>query len=262
MSYETLKLDIADNVATITLDRPDAANSINLQMGEELCDVATRCDEDANVRAIVLTGAGKMFCAGGDLASFANTDDEMPLLLKRLVTALHAAISRFARGDAPVICAVNGTAAGAGFSMAMATDLAIASSEAKFTMAYTAAGLSPDGSSSFYLPRLVGTRRTAELMLTNRRLSAEEALQWGLINQVVPPEEVMPTAMALAKQLASGPTKAYGTVKKLLTQTFSESLETQMELEGRWIADSARTADVKEGISAFFEKRKPDFKGQ
>ena len=262
MTYETLLLDIADNVATITLNRPADANAVNLRMAEELCHAATLCDDDPDVRAIVLTGTGKMFSAGGDLASFANSDDDLSLLIKRMVTSLHAAISRFARGDAPVIAAVNGTAAGAGFSMALATDLAIASSEAKFIMAYTAAGLSPDGSSSFYLPRLVGTRRAAELMITNRRLTADEALQWGIVNQVVAPEEVVPTAMALARQLASGPTKSYGVVKKLLTQTFNESLETQMEVEGRGIADSARTADAKEGIAAFFDKRKPDFKGQ
>lgn len=261
MGYETLLLEVADNVATITLNRPDAANALDLKMAEELCHAATLCDEDANVRAIVLTGTGTMFSAGGDLSSFADSGDQVPLLLKRMVTSLHAAISRFARGDAPVIAAINGTAAGAGFSMALATDLAIASSEAKFTMAYTAVGLSPDGSSSFYLPRLVGTRRAAELMMTNRRLSADEALQWGLVNQVVPPEEVMPTAMALAKQLASGPTKSYGVVKKLLTQTFNESLETQMEIEGRGIADSGRTDDAREGFAAFFEKRKPTFTG-
>ncbi len=262
MGYETLLLEVADKVATITLNRPDAANALDLKMAEELCDVATLCDEDPDVRAIVLTATGKMFCAGGDLASIAKSGGDVPLLIKRMVTSLHPAVSRFARGDAPFIGAINGTAAGAGFSLALATDLAIASSEAKFTMAYTAAGLSPDGSSSFYLPRLVGTRRAAELMMTNRRLSADEALQWGLVNQVVPPEEVMPTAMALAKQLAAGPTKSYGLVKKLLTQTFNESLETQMEIEGRGISDSARTADAKEGIAAFLEKRKPTFTGK
>ncbi len=262
MTYDTLLLDVADGVATITLNRPDAANALDLTMAEELCHAATLCDEDDGVRAIVLTGTGKMFSAGGDLASFAKNEEELPLLIKRMVTALHAAISRFARGDAPVIAAINGTAAGAGFSLALATDLAIASADAKFAMAYTAAGLSPDGSSSFYLPRLVGARRAAELMMTNRRLTAQEALEWGLVNQVVPSEEVLPTAMVLAKQLASGPTKSYGVVKKILTQTFGESLETQMEIEGRGIADSARTDDAKEGIAAFFDKRSPNFTGK
>lgn len=262
MTYETLSLDVMDNVATITLNRPDAANALNLKMSEELCDAATICDEDPEVRAILLTGAGKMFSAGGDLASFASSGGEVPLLIKRMVTSLHAAISRFARGDAPVIGAINGTAAGAGFSLALATDLAIVSAEAKFTMAYTAAGLSPDGSSSYYLPRLVGTRRAADLMMTNRRLTADEALEWGLVNQVVPPEEVMPVALGLAKRLALGPTKSFGVVKKLLLQSFGESLESQMEVEGRGISDSARTDDAKEGIAAFMEKRKPTFQGR
>ena len=261
MSYETLTFALENGVGVITLNRPDAANAIDLKMAEELCDIATLCDENPDVRAIVLTGTGKMFCAGGDIASFAESGGDVSLLIKRMVTSFHAAISRLARGNAPVIAAINGTAAGGGFSLALATDLAIASSEAKFTMAYTAAGLSPDGGSTYSLPRLVGTRRAAELMMTNRRLSADEALEWGLVNQVVPPEEVLPTAMALATQLASGPTQSYGTVKKLLVQTFNESLETQMEVEGRGISDSARTADAQEGIAAFLEKRKPTFTG-
>ena len=262
MNYETLTFALEDGVGVITLNRPDAANAINLKMAEEMCVLATECDENPDVRAIVLTATGKMFCAGGDLGSFAASGGDVPLLLKRMTTSLHAAISRFARGDAPVIGAINGTAAGGGFSLALCTDLAIASSEAKFTMAYSAAGLSPDASSSYFLPRLIGTRRSAELMITNRRLSAEEALQWGLVNQVVAPDDLMPTTMALAKQLASGPTKSYGMIKKLLVQTFGESLEAQMEIEGRGISDIARTADAQEGIAAFLEKRKPAFTGK
>jgi 2-(1,2-epoxy-1,2-dihydrophenyl)acetyl-CoA isomerase len=163
---------------------------------------------------------------------------------------------------APLVVAVNGTAAGAGFSIAISGDLVVMAESAKLTMAYTAAGLSPDGSSTWFLPRLVGMRRAQELMLTNRRLSAAEALEWGLVNQVVPDAELAATAGALAKQLASGATRAFGTVKSLLASTFSESLETQMELEARGIAAMAGGADGREGIEAFVAKRAPKFSGR
>jgi 2-(1,2-epoxy-1,2-dihydrophenyl)acetyl-CoA isomerase len=262
MSYETLLLEQRDGVAHLKLNRPQAANAIDLQMGKDLMQASIDLDEDASVRAVVIGADGKMFCAGGDLASFADSGDRMGALLKELTTYLHAAISRFARMRAPVIAAVDGTAAGAGFSLVCATDLAIAAESAKFTMAYTGVGLSPDGSSSYYLPRLIGTRRTLELMLTNRRLSAAEALEWGLLNEVVPDPEVEPTALALASKLAQGPTGSFDTVKKLVLASASESLESQMELETRGIAGATHTADAKEGIRAFLAKEKPVFKGE
>ena len=262
MSYETITLEQKDGVAHLKLNRPDAANAIDLKMGEELMHASIALDEDASVRAVVIGADGKMFCAGGDLASFAESGDRMGALLKEMTTYLHAAISRFARMRAPVIAAVNGTAAGAGFSLMCATDLAIAAESAKFTLAYTGVGLSPDGSSTYYLPRLIGTRRTLELMLTNRRLTAAEALEWGLVNQVVADDEVEATALKLAAQLAAGPTCSYDGVKKLVLASASESLESQMELESRGIAGAAGTADAKEGIRAFLAKEKPVFKGE
>jgi len=262
MNYENLRFELADGVAKITLDRLDSANAIDLALGRELMQVAIRCDEDLTVRAVLLTGAGKMFCAGGDLKSFAAYGDALPAVLKELTTYLHAATSRFARMAAPLVVAVNGTAAGAGFSLAVAGDLVLIAESAKLAMAYTAAGLSPDGSSSFFLPRLIGLRRTQELMLTNRRLSAAEALDWGLVNQVVPDAELAATAAALAKQLAQGPTRAFGTVKSLLASSFSESLETQMEFEARGIAAMAGSADGREGIAAFVAKRAAVFSGR
>jgi 2-(1,2-epoxy-1,2-dihydrophenyl)acetyl-CoA isomerase len=164
--------------------------------------------------------------------------------------------------DAPLIVAVNGTAAGAGFSVAISGDLVLAAESAKFAMAYTAAGLSPDGSSSFFLPRIVGMRRAQELMLTNRRLTAAEALEWGLVSQVVPDAELAKASTALAKQLAQGPTRAFGVVKKLLATSFQESLETQMELEARGISAMAGSVDGREGIDAFLSKRAAKFSGE
>ncbi len=261
MSRDSILLETDGAVARITLNRPEAANGLTLPMSRELMLAAIRCDEDPAIRAIVLTGAGKLFCAGGDLKSFADFGDGLPAALKEMTVYLHAAISRLARGNAPVISAVNGTAAGAGMSLAAAGDLVLAAESAKFTMAYTAVGLSPDGSSSYFLPRLIGLRRTQELMLTNRRLSAQEALEWGLVNRVVPDSQVVSQAEELARELAAGPTRAYGTVKRLLASSFNESLETQMEHESSGIAACARTDDGREGIHAFLEKRTPKFAG-
>jgi 2-(1,2-epoxy-1,2-dihydrophenyl)acetyl-CoA isomerase len=153
-------------------------------------------------------------------------------------------------------------AAGAGMSLACAGDLALAAESARFTMAYTRVGLTPDGSSTYYLPRLIGTRRTAELVLTNRVLSSREALDWGIVNRVVPDDALADEALALAKSLAAGPTLAHGLTKSLLLGASSQSLETQMELETRAIADAARSADALEGVTAFGEKRKPEFHGE
>ena len=261
MKLETLKLEVADGVAEITLDRPNAANAIDLRMAQELMQTSLSCDEDPAVRAVLLRAEGRMFSAGGDLASFVKAGSGLPALTKEMTTFLHAAVSRFARMRAPVIAAINGAAAGGGFSLACAADLVLAAESARFTMAYTRAGLTPDGSSTFFLPRLIGTRRTLELMLTNRTLSAAEALEWGLVNRVVPDDALLPEARALAAELAAGPTAAFGSVKRMVMGSSTESLETQMEIEARAIADAARTEDVAEGIEAFFAKRAPRFKG-
>jgi len=223
---------------------------------------AIRCDEDPAVRAVLLGARGRMFCAGGDLGSFRGAGAAMPSLLKEMTTYLHAAISRFARMRAPVVAAVQGTAAGAGMSLVCAMDLVIAAETAKFTMAYTQVGLAPDGSSTFWLPRLLGHRRTLELLLTNRMLDAEEAEAWGIVNQVVAPDLLEAEALALARKLADGPTVAYGLAKKLVLASAGNTLETQMELESRAIADAARSEDAREGMTAFFEKRDPEYHGR
>ena len=261
MDYQTLLYDVADGVATITFNRPDSANAMSPLCALEFSEVALLCDDDPAVRAVVLTGAGKMFCAGGDLASFASAGSGTRSLLKKMAGDLHMGLSRLARTPAPVIAAVNGTAAGAGFSLVMACDLAVAVESAVFTMAYTNAGLSPDGSSTFYMPRKIGDRRARELMLMNRVLKSDEALSWGIVNEVVPDGQALERASAIARRLASGPTLAYGAVKTLLNGSFEQTLESQMELEARAIADMAITGDGQEGIKAFLEKRKPTFTG-
>tara|TARA_B100000686_G_C16687997_1_gene915937 strand:- start:509 stop:1297 length:789 start_codon:yes stop_codon:yes gene_type:complete len=261
MKYESLLYDLENGVATITINRPDSANAMNPLMARELSEVALQTDVNPEVRAILITGAGKMFCAGGDLDTFAKAGAEVQALIQQMATDLHVALSRFARCSAPVIAAVNGTAAGAGFSLTMAADIAIASDTAIFTMAYTNAGLSPDGGSTYFMPRKLGDRRARELMLTNKLLSAEEALEWGVVNQVVSEDMLLEIAYEQAKKLAKGPTAAFGATKTLLARTFETSLEAQMELESRAIAEMAIGHDGQEGIQAFLAKRRPVFKG-
>ncbi len=261
MNYETILFEIQDNVAIITLNRPDVANALNLQMSKELFQASLDCDQNPDIRAVIVTGNGRLFCGGGDLVGFAQAGDQMPALLKEMTTYFHGAISRFSRSDAPWIAAVNGTAGGAGFSLVLAANLAISVESAKFTLAYTGAGLTPDGSSTYFLPRYVGLRKANELALTNRRLTAEEALQWGIINRVVPDGTVLDEAMKLAAKIAQGPTRAFGITTNLLRDSLNQSLETQMEIEAQAIAEVSKTADAREGMAAFLEKRPPEFKG-
>ena len=262
MSYQTLTLERRDGVATLTLNRPDAYNALNLELGRELFHAVLELDEDPAVRCVVVTGAGKAFCAGGDVKDFADNLPRIGVLVKELTTYLHGAVSRLSRSDKPVIMAVNGVAAGGGFSFALSGDVVVAVESARFTMAYSKIAATPDGSSSYFLPRLIGLRRALELYLTNRVLSAREALEWGLVTRVVPDAELAPAVDALARALAQGPSKAFGAAKRLFHQSTWESLETQMELEAQAIAASGHTEDFANGVAAFASKRQPTFKGR
>lgn len=259
MDYETLRYEVVDGVAEITLNRPEVYNALNLTMARELYHAARRCDGDTDVRAVLLCGAGKAFSAGGDLKSFHAADENIGQHIKDVTTALHDAISRFAWMDAPVIAAVNGVAAGGGMALAIACDLMVAAVSARFTMAYTRAGLTPDGSSTYYLSRLIGPRRALDLTLTNRMLSAAEAFEWGIANYLVPDAELLPRARELARTLASGPTSALGAAKRLLREGWNESLETHMARESETVARAAESPAGREGITAFLEKRPPRF---
>jgi len=263
MAYDTIVLERADGVATLTLNRPAAFNSLDMTLGRELFHAVIAADEDAATRAIVLTGAGKAFCGGGDVKSFVDNLGRIGAHLKELTTYLHGAVSRLCRSDKPVIMAVNGVAAGAGMSLALAGDLVLAADSARFTMAYSRIGATPDGSSSYYLPRLVGVRRAMELYFTNRVLSAREAYEWGLVTRVVPDAELAKEAQKLAGELAQGPTKAFGGAKRLFHQSTWANLETQMELETQAIAATGRTEDFRAGVTAFANKQPaPTFKGE
>lgn len=258
MSQTMVKVETRGPVAIVTLDRPDNGNTLTVQLGMDLLAAAITCSRNPGIRAVVLTGAGRHFCFGGDLAAMMARGGAVDAHISELTGYLHSAISHFVRMDAPVIAAVNGTAAGGGVGFVAMADLAVAGESSKFTLAYTAVALVPDCSTSFFLPRILGVKRTKELMLTNRTLSAAEALEWGLVNRVVADSEVLATALALADTLAAGPIRAFGETKRLLAQSMA-GLESQMVLESEGISRQAATAEGQEGIAAFLEKRRPRF---
>jgi len=263
--YKTLLLKISDQVAVITLNRPEQANGMNMELIMELADVARHVDtlvQQQLVRTVVITGEGRIFCAGGDIHSFKAFGDQVSDEIARLASYLHEATDTFMHMQAPVITAVNGAAAGAGFSLAIMGDLVVAAQSSTFMLAYTAIGLSPDGAATWNLPRIIGIRRAQEMLLLNRKLTAEEALQWGLVTKVVADEQLLTEAMALAKKLSSGPTKAFGTVKKLLAASDKNSPQQQMALEGENLSALSSSVDGQEGIRSFLEKRKPVFQGK
>jgi 2-(1,2-epoxy-1,2-dihydrophenyl)acetyl-CoA isomerase len=262
MDYQSLTLERKDSVATITLNRPDAFNALNLAMGRDLFHASIEVDEDPDVRCVVVTGTGKAFCAGGDVKDFVENLPRVGALVKELTTYLHGAVSRFCRSDKPVIMAINGVAAGGGLSLALSGDLVVATESARLTMAYSKIAATPDGSSSYFLPRLIGLRRTMELYFTNRVLTAREAFDWGLVTRVVPDAEFKTAVATLAREMAQGPSRAYGGAKRLFHQSTWESLETQMELEAQAIASSGRTEDFRAGVTAFAEKKSPVFRGR
>jgi 2-(1,2-epoxy-1,2-dihydrophenyl)acetyl-CoA isomerase len=257
---ETIDLEIAEGVATITLNRPDAGNVMNLEFGEDILAVARACEAEANLRVVLLTAKGRLFCGGGDVGAFAAAPDPAALIGK-LLGNLHPAIEILRGLAAPVVTAVNGTAAGAGMSLALVGDLVLVSESAKFTAAYTGIALSPDGAMTHFLPRLIGLRRAQEMMITNRVVTASEALEWGMVTQVVAGDQLLAVAGELVAKLASGPTAAFGSVKKLLNQTGDYSLPGQLAAEASEMIANAGHKDGREGISAFAEKRKPAFRG-
>jgi len=258
-NYSALRLERKDEIAVITLNRPKAANCMNLLMAEELKAVARLCANDPSLRAVVLTAEGRFFCGGGDVQEIASFGADAQARIKPLVDALHEAISTFSRMRPPLVTAVNGIAAGAGFSLAAVGDIVLAAESASFTMAYAGVGLSPDGSSSYFLPRIIGLRRTQELMLTNPTLPASEALALGLVTRVVPDDKLFESALEMARSLASRAPESNAAIKTLLLASFANNLEQQMALEGRHIAQCAGSANGREGVRAFIEKRAPRF---
>ncbi len=249
-------------VATIRMNRPDRMNAYNQEMAEALLAEAAAAAADSSVRCIVLTGTGKAFSAGGDVEMFASFRTEGAARFRDLAISLNALIATLRRAPKPVVAAVNGVAAGAGFSMALACDAAVASSSARFALAYQNIGLSPDGGMTFFLARTLGTQRAMEMTLFARVLSAEQAASWGLVQEVFPDATFETQVPELAARLAGGPTLAYARAKELYNRALSQPLEAQLEEERQGIARSAESADFREGVAAFLGKRPPRFEGR
>jgi 2-(1,2-epoxy-1,2-dihydrophenyl)acetyl-CoA isomerase len=261
-SYSTLTLQVADGIAAVRLDRPRSANAINIAMAADLRELATALAEDASVRVVLLGGNGPMFTAGGDISLFADTPPaDLPPILRRMIDDYHLALERLTELDAPIVAAVRGAAAGGGLGLVCAADYVVAADDAVFTVGYAGLGLTADGGNSWFLPRLIGMRRAQEMFLLNRRLTAQEALEWGLVNRVVPAEHVDTDAAEVAARLAAGPTRAFGGMRRLLRQSLETDLRGQLAAEKTEIVDMAATPDAAEGIAAFAARRPPRFTG-
>ena len=247
------------NILEITLNRPEAYNALNLEMMEQLGETLSSAAADPSIKGIVLTGKGKAFCAGGDLKWISQQKEDTRSILHRLAPQFHLSIVEIRRMEKPVIAAINGIAAGGGFSLALACDFRVIGQTATLRQAYTSGGLSIDGGGSFALPRLVGLARAMEIMAFDEPVSAKLALEWGLVTKVVPDADVVTESNALLERLSRTALHSFAWSKKLMTDSFNNTLETQLELERQGISDCAAHLEGQEGIRAFVEKRKPDF---
>ena len=262
MELETIDYEVSDGVGHVRLARPAGANAVNPQFSRDLRDVMLEIEWDDAVKAVSVTAEGKIFCAGGDLKEVNQAGAGLPKLTSRMLTDFHGGIYKMNRMPKPFVAGVNGAAGGAGLSIVSAFDLVVAGESAKFTMAYTRAGVTTDGTSTYFVARHIGVRRMLDLTLTNRVLSAEEAEAWGLVNRIVPDDDVDTVPAELAQSLADGPSWALGHAKQIVYAGFDSPLEQAGELEGVTIAAAMGTHAGREGIAAFVEKRSPNFIGE
>ena len=249
-------------VATISFNRPQVMNALDAEVIHALRAACERARDDAAVRAILLRGNGPAFVAGGDIAMFHANRENLSAMAEELSAELHGAILALRAAPKPVIASVHGAVAGAGVSLLAAADLAIAADDTQFTLAYSRIGASPDGGATWFLPRLVGARRALESMLLADVFDAQTALRFGLINRVVAVADLVAETARLAQRLASGPTQAYAATKALVNQSFETSLAEQLDAEAAAFVQGTRTADFGEGVAAFVNKVKPEFKGK
>jgi 2-(1,2-epoxy-1,2-dihydrophenyl)acetyl-CoA isomerase len=259
MPFEFITQAAEHGVSTITLNRPDVLNSFNRRMAAEVQEALAAAAADESVRAVLLTGAGRAFCAGQDLGEAMHANLDLGEIVRTSYNPIVLAIRQL---EKPVVCAVNGVAAGAGANLALACDMVIASEDASFVQSFSRIGLVPDTSGTFFLPRLVGPARATALMFLADKVGANQALQWGMIYQVVPAAVLMESANALAKQLAGMPTRGLALTKKAINASLANDLPAQLALEEEYQRQAGRTADYAEGVKAFLEKRKPVYTGR
>ncbi|MGD1848548.1 MAG: enoyl-CoA hydratase [Salibacteraceae bacterium] len=260
MTYTIIQFEERDGVGCITLNRPDVLNSFNRQMALETQHALDHCAARESIRAVYLTGEGRAFCAGQDLAE--AIDPEGPELTKIVGEHYNPIIQKIRALEKPVVAGVNGVAAGAGANIALACDITYAANSAKFIQAFSMIGLIPDSGGTFFLPRLVGMQRATALMMLGDRVSAEKAESWGMIYQAVDDEQLQETAFATAKKLAKMPTVGLGLTKRALNASMHHNLGQQLDLEEELQTIAGNTHDYNEGVNAFLDKRKPDFQGR
>jgi 2-(1,2-epoxy-1,2-dihydrophenyl)acetyl-CoA isomerase len=263
MSYETIQVEMREAVGLVTLNRPNSLNALTTEVGRDFQAAVSDVGE-SGARAIVLTGAGRAFCAGGDLREMqriAEREGKVEAFFDEPLRLLNECILLIRRTPLPFIAAVNGAASGGGCNLALACDLVVAGESARFNQAFIKIGLVPDCGGTFILPRLVGWKRATELMMTGEVVTAARALEMGMINTVVPDEELLARALAIAEQLAQAPTAAIGRTKELLEASATNDYGGQLELERKAQIQSGLTRDFREGVAAFIEKRPPKFVG-
>lgn len=260
MTYETILFEVENGIATLTLNRPDVFNAFNEQQSFDVIDALKKVEKDKSIRVLIITGAGKAFCSGQDLKSIAGAKNRS--LSESLYKRYNPMIRAIRNLPVPVIAKVNGVAAGAGCSLALACDMVVAAEQANFIEVFINVGLVLDSGSSYFLPRLVGSARAFEMSTMGSKVSATQALQWGLINRAVPAEQLDEETLKIAQYYAQAPTKAIALMKKMLNKSFHSDLDTMLEYEAYCQEIAGRSNDYKEGVAAFNEKRKPEFKGQ
>ena len=263
MSYQTLLFDLSDGVATLTLNRPDKLNSFNAEMHEEMRDAMKTVERNDDIRCLLLTGAGRAFCAGQDLGDRdVSPDAEPPDLGDSLERNYNPLIRRITSLEKPVVCAVNGVAAGAGANLALACDIVLAAQSATFIQSFSRIGLVPDSGGSWLLPRLVGRARALAITMLAEKVSAQQAADWGMIWKALGDEELMPQAIKLSQQLARQPTRGLGYLKRCMQLSSENDLDRQLDVERDLQRLAGRTDDYREGVAAFLQKREPRFSGK
>ena len=262
MEFSALRLDVADGLARLTFIDTARANPIDGKFCAEICEAAILISEDPRVRCLLITAEGKTFSYGGDISAFVDDLDNLPANIKRWTTTLHSAIARLQRMNAPIVTAVQGVCAGGMSGFVAGSDIVVAADNARFVAAYAGIGYNCDAGSSIMYSRRMGLARARKFLLLNETLNAAEALAAGLADEVVPLDQLRVRAETVAAQLAAGPTRAFGEMRRLLLSASDQPLETQLELEAQALARSAATSDAREGLTAFAEKRAAVFKGR